>query len=133
MTEEPTKPEANEAEPEQPKGPTPGIAVDGAFYTTDDFAFGEQILLVEHVRSLLGDPQVTHEHPITGERVTRPLDLNDLDETNPALFAVVVFLVRRRTNDKYEIQDALKLKPADMEKMREEAEVALNPPQPAGA
>lgn len=73
------------------------IVVDGEVIDPDDMTFKEQRRMRDVIRGLVGDPN---------------LDLNDVDLMD--FLPAVVFVVKQRTNAKYELDDALDLKPADV-------------------
>lgn len=87
----------------------PGIPVDGEFYNADDLTGKEQRDLRQALRELTGNETAT---------LSAFLELGMVDDFD--YVCGMTYVIKKRTNDKYTLDDALELKPADVTEQGQE-------------
>lgn len=92
----------------------PGVPVEGELYKVDDLTGAEQRLLRDVMRETTGNDSAT---------ITQFLNLGLIDDFDFA--CAMTYVVKRRTDEKYTLDQALELKPAEivaeMQKLEKEA------------
>jgi hypothetical protein len=81
----------------------PGIPVDGEFYNPDDLTGREQRMLRDAMRELTGNDSAT---------LNAFLEFGLIDDFD--FVCGMTFVIRKRSNDKYTLDEALELKPAEV-------------------
>jgi hypothetical protein len=102
----------------------PGIPVDGQFYTVEDLTGREQRELRDALRELTGNDTAT---------IAAFLNFAMVDDFDYA--CAMTYVVTKRTNEKFTLDDALELKPAEIQEAGRELlkEQRRRPRKPAGS